>query len=104
MTDRALIELGYRHGVEVRDLAQDGLDALKNQDVDACRKALLEICASVDRFDRTLFASGPLQEGNAKARVLDTMAALYDALACAAKALTSAEEERQHVIAGYEYQ
>lgn len=75
MTDRALIELCYRHGVEVRDLAQDGLEALAREDLDACRKALLELLASLDRYHRTLFASGPMQEGNARASALGAMAA-----------------------------
>ena len=72
MTDKALIELGYRYGAEVRELAQGALDALKPEDVEACRKALLELLASVDRYHRALFASGPLQEGNAHAEALES--------------------------------
>lgn len=75
MTDRALIENAYRHGAEVRDLAQEALAALDSQDVNACREALLELLASVDRYHRALFANGPLQEGNARASALDAMAA-----------------------------
>ena len=67
MTDKALIELGYRYGAEARELAQGALDALKTEDLEACRKALLELLASVDRYHRALFANGPLQEGNARA-------------------------------------
>ena len=100
--NKALIELGYQHGAEVRDLAQDGLDALKIRDLDACRKALCEIFASVDRFDRALFASGPLQEGNARASVLDAMAAQYFMLASNADKLLRLEEERQGMMTGNE--
>lgn len=75
MTDRALIENAYRHGAEVRDLAQEGLDALARKDVEACRKALLELLVSLDRYHRTLFAHGSLQEGNAHASALEEQAA-----------------------------
>lgn len=95
MTDKALIELGYRYGAEARELAQGALDALKTEDLEACRKALLELLASVDRYHRTLFASGPLLEGNAQANALERQGALYDTLASNADELLRLEEERQ---------
>ena len=100
MTDKALIELGYRYGAEARDLVQAALDALDRGDVDACRKSLLELLSCVDRYHRTLFASGPLQEGNAMASALDAQGALYGVLADNADALLRLEEERQRQMFG----
>lgn len=94
MTDKTLIELGYRHGVEIRDIAQEGLDSLARKDLDACRKALLAVLASVDRFNRVLFASGPMQEGNARAAVLDELDP-YTCADIAARRLLKEEETRQ---------
>lgn len=96
MTDnKALIELGYQHGTEARGLAQEALEALSREDLEACRQALLELLACVDRYHRTLFASGPLLEGNARASALDAQGALYGVLADNADALLRLEEERQ---------
>ena len=101
MTDnKALIELGYRYGAEVRDLAQEGLDALKSEDLEACRKTLLELLASVDRYHRALFAHGSLQEGNAHASALERQGDLYATLASNADALLRLEEERQRLMFG----
>ena len=77
MTDKALIELGYRYGTEARDLAQEALDALSREEVEACRQALLELLENLDRYHRALFACGALQEGNTKASILDAQASLY---------------------------
>ena len=100
MTDRALIENAYRHGAEARDLAQEALDALARKDVEACRKSLLELLASVDRFNRLLFACGPLQAGNAQASALEAQGTLYGILADNADALLRLETERQRQIFG----
>lgn len=94
MTDRALIENAYRHGAEARDLAQEALDALARKDVEACRKSLLDVLASVDRFNRLLFASGPLQAGNAQASALDELDP-YTCADIAARRLLKEEEARQ---------
>ena len=103
MTDnKALIELGYRYGAEVRDLAQEGLDALAREDVEACRKTLLELLASVDRYHRALFVNGPLQEGNTRASALDAQGALYGVLADNADVLLRLEEARQRQMFGNE--
>lgn len=95
MTEKALIELGYRYGVEVRELAQAALDALARKDVEACRKSLLDVLASVDRFNRLLFACGPMQEGNARASALEAQGALYGILADNADELLRLEDARQ---------
>ena len=111
MTDKALIELGYRYGVEVRDLARNALDALNSGDPDACRLGLIELIMNVDTYHRTLFASGPMQEGNARASgpmqegnarasALDAQGALYGVLADNADALLRLEEERQRQMFG----
>lgn len=100
MTDKTLIELGYRHGVEIRDIAQDGLESLARKDLDACRKALLAVLASVDRFNRVLFASGPMQEGNARASALEAQGVLYGVLADNADELLRMEEARQRQMYG----
>lgn len=103
MTDnKALIELGYQHGAEARALAQEALEALSREDLEACRKTLLELLASVDRYHRALFAHGPLQEGNAQASALDAQGALYGVLADNADALLRLEEERQRQMFGSE--
>ena len=94
MTDRSLTEVAYRHAAEVRDLAQEGLDALAREDVEACRKALLELLASVDRFNRYLFACGSLQEGNTQAASLDELDP-YTCADIAARRLLKEEEARQ---------
>lgn len=100
MTDRALIENAYRHGAEARDLAQEALDALARKDVEACRQALLELLTSLDRYHRTLFASGPMQEGNARANALEAQGALYGILADNADELLRLEDARQRQIFG----
>ena len=100
MTDKALIELGYRYGVEVRDLARNALDALNGGDPDACRLGLIELIMNVDVYHRMLFASGPLQEGNARASALDAQGALYGILASNADELLRLEEERQRQMFG----
>ena len=100
MTDKALIELGYRYGVEVRDLARNALDALNSGDPDACRLGLIELIMNVDTYHRTLFASGPMQEGNARASALDAQGALYGILASNADELLRLEEERQRQMFG----
>ena len=103
MTDnKALIELGYQHGTEARALAQEALEALSREDLEACRQALLELLASVDRYHRTLFAHGPLQEGNAHASALERQGDLYATLASNADALLRLEEERQRQMFGSE--
>ena len=100
MTDRSLTEVAYRHATEVRDLARNALDALNSGDPDACRLGLIELIMNVDTYHRTLFASGPMQEGNARASALDAQGALYGVLADNADALLRLEEERQRQMFG----
>ncbi len=100
MTDKALIELGYRYGVEVRDLARNALEALNGGDADACRLGLIELIMNVDTYHRTLFASGPMLEGNARASALEAQGALYGVLADNADTLLRLEEERQRQARG----
>ncbi len=100
MTDRALIENAYRHGAEVTGLAQEALDALNAGDSEACRKSLLDVLASVDRFNRLLFVCGPMQEGNAQANALEAQGPLYGILADNADELLRLEDARQRQMCG----
>ena len=94
MTDRSLTEVAYRHATEVRELLQEILDAARRGDTDTCQKAAREGLASVDQFNRLLFASGPLQAGNAQAAALDELDP-YTCADIAARRLLKEEEARQ---------
>ena len=94
MTDKTLTEVAYRHAAEIRDLLQEIFDAARCGDTDTCQKAAREGLESVDRFNRVLFASGPMLEGNAQAAALDELDP-YTCADIAARRLLKEEKARQ---------
>ena len=54
MKDRALIENVFWYGVELKELAQDALDALQEGRGEDCKRAIVDILRQVDLLNRRL--------------------------------------------------